>query len=289
MSQLHRQSDHVLWLHVLTPLWLEGGQTGSAHAGILIKEEPDLPDAAEQALEVEVAVQGVLGVNPHAPCRQSATDILNFRDFDILAPGCLVVGRLDIAVQILSGRLPARRAAGLQCGIVIPLEPAPGEAAEWGLGLVVASSDSPLLDFFGIQRRVIVEVHLEDVAGGTDGVENDIAAIFVAVLVHHVVLTVGGQVEPRQHHAGQHVRLPVASEGEALAVEELDLAVEPFGADVGDLADASQWRLVHQQGEDQPVLVRLLVTGVDLPTEKVLRQDLQRYRREPDWVRPKDW
>ena len=107
LSQLHRQSDHVLWLHVLTPLWLEGGQTGSAHAGILIKEEPDLPDAAEQALEVEVAVQGVLGVNPHAPCRQSAADILNFRDFDILAPGCLVVGRLDIAVQILSGRLPA--------------------------------------------------------------------------------------------------------------------------------------------------------------------------------------
>jgi len=48
---------------------------------------------------------------------------------------------------------------------------------------------------------------------------------------------------------------------QSLAIEEVDLAVERLGVDVGHLADAPHGRFVHQEGEDSPVLGRGLVTG----------------------------
>ena len=60
------------------------------------------------------------------------------------------------------------------------------------------------------------------------------------------------------------MRQPLLSrrnERAALLVQEVDLAVQGLGVNVRHLANAPEWRLVHQQREDDFVLVRLFVSG----------------------------
>lgn len=51
----------------------------------------------------------------------------------------------------------------------------------------------------------------------------------------------------------------VGSSKDSISSKEIDLRVQTPGGDVGDLADAPEWRLVHQGLEDQRVLVRLFL------------------------------
>lgn len=54
--------------------------------------------------------------------------------------------------------------------------------------------------------------------------------------------------------------LPLRHEALTLGRQEFDFPVQRFGVDGGDLADPAEGRLVHQEGEDGPVLVRLPLT-----------------------------
>lgn len=53
---------------------------------------------------------------------------------------------------------------------------------------------------------------------------------------------------------------PLRHEGLALGCQEVDLPVERLRVDVGHLADPTEGCLVHQEGKDGPVFVRLLLT-----------------------------
>ncbi len=112
--------------------------------------------------------------------------------------------------------------------------------------------------------RIEVQVHPEDIAGdviGTaDGGELDVALVLAPRPIDHVVLSVDSDVEPRDREPAEQTPLPVAREGQALAVQEVDFRVEGPRGDVSDLAQPPEGALVHEQPEDQPVLVRLLLS-----------------------------
>jgi hypothetical protein len=148
------------------------------------------------------------------------------------------------------------------------------------LRVVVAGLPRIFLNDFCVHGAVEVQVHPENIAGlvvsRTDGVQDDISAVFLVVPVHDIVLPVAAQIKRANRHAVEKASLPVSDEIQALAIEEVGLAVKRLGVDVGHLADAPHGRFVHQEGEDGPVLVRGLVTGGGFADSEGLLQALQR-------------
>jgi hypothetical protein len=116
----------------------------------------------------------------------------------------------------------------------------------------------------GLHVRVEVQVHFEHISGGVvgaaDGCELDVALVFALGPIHDVVLPVDTELETRNRETLKHAPLPVAGEGQALAMKEVELRVQRPVGDIRDFAQAPEWGLVHQELENQPVLVRLLLS-----------------------------
>ena len=62
-------------------------------------------------------------------------------------------------------------------------------------------------------------------------------------------------IKRRQVRPGQKLGLSTCGEGQALAVDEVNLVVKRAHADAGQLADAVEGHLVHKRLEDVFVLV----------------------------------
>lgn len=120
-----------------------------------------------------------------------------------------------------------------------------------------------MLDDLGLHLRVEVQVHSEHISGGivgaADGGELDVALVFALRPIHDVVLSVDTEIETRDREALQQAPLPMAGESQALAIKKVELRVQRPVGDIGDFAQAAERGLVHQELEDQPVLVRLLL------------------------------
>ena len=74
-------------------------------------------------------------------------------------------------------------------------------------------------------------------------------------------MPVDADVEARDRKALEQASLPVADEGQALVMKEVEFGVQCSGGDVRDFADAPERGLVHQEPEDQSVLMRLLLSN----------------------------
>ena len=96
----------------------------------------------------------------------------------------------------------------------------------------------------GVAGRVIIEMHGEHlprgIVGGAYGAQHDIAAVGRPTPVDEVVLPAGRQMQPANVHRGEPPPLPRSDEREALAMEEVELAVERAGAKVRHRADAPE-------------------------------------------------
>ena len=107
-------------------------------------------------------------------------------------------------------------------------------------------------------------MHSEHISGGIVGTaygcELDIALVFALGPIHDIVLSVNTEIETRDREALKQAPLPIAGEGQALAMQEVELRVQRPVGDIGDFAQAAERGLVHQELEDQPVLVRLLLS-----------------------------
>ena len=123
---------------------------------------------------------------------------------------------------------------------------------------VILGIKGRLLHLVGHEVRIEVQVQPKAVArfvvDRRDCGDDGIAAILALGPVDGVVLPVHAQIQAADGHAGEF-GLACGEELLALAVDEIDLAVEGLGADFSDLADATQRHFVYQQGEDQFVLV----------------------------------
>lgn len=132
-------------------------------------------------------------------------------------------------------------------------------AKRWEYGVVLGVVGG-LLHLVGHEVRVGVQVQAKAVAGfivdRRDGGDDGIAAILALGPIYGVVLPVHAQIQAADGHGGE-LGLACPEELLALAMNEVDLAVEGIGADLGYLADAAKRHLVHQQLEDQLVLVAL--------------------------------
>ena len=184
------------------------------------------------------------------------------------AVSCLHVGtglRLGVGlghtVPKRCGCLPG--VAPFHGGHVVLFKPDAGMLAKRREHGVVLGFIRGLLHLLGHQLRIEVQVQAEAIAcfvvDGRDGGDDGVASVLALGPVDGVVLPVHAKIQPLDRHAGQFgfSRRQILL---ALPVYEINFAVEGVGADLGHFADATQWHLVHQQLEDQLVLVALALT-----------------------------
>ena len=147
--------------------------------------------------------------------------------------------------------------------LVVSVEPEARMPTE-GIGpVVIPPSDRFPFHFVGIQRGIEVEVHSEDVSGGVirapHGGELHVSLVFALGPIDDVDLAVHADVKPADCQALQQALFAFSNEGEALLVKEMEFAIESAGGDPRDLAHPAKGFLVHQQLEDESVLMGLLL------------------------------
>jgi hypothetical protein len=121
-----------------------------------------------------------------------------------------------------------------------------------------------VLDDIGLCVRIEVQVHAEHISGSVvstaNGCEPDVALILAPGPIHDIVLPVNADIQTRDREVLEQALLTVADEGQTLAMKKVEFGVQRPRGDVRDFTDAPERGLVHQKLEDQPVLVRLLLS-----------------------------
>ena len=120
-----------------------------------------------------------------------------------------------------------------------------------------------MLDNIGLYARVKVQVHAEHISSviisAADGCKLDVALILALGPVDDILLAVNADIQTRDREVFQQTLLPMADEGQTLTVKKVEFWVKSPGGDVRNFTDAPKRDLVHQQLEDQPILVRLFL------------------------------
>ena len=236
----------------------EAAEAGGPHARVLVQEEADFFGVADELLQMdEMSIERVFRMDLGPFFGELLLVRRDVGGLDIQPRLGLQVGVLDLAFEAAG-----RPLGGLLDGgdLVVDRKPDAGVLAE-GRGLeAVAQGPGLPLRRLGVDVRVEVQVHAEAVAGRVVGAghgrESHVAAVGPLGPVGDEVLTVDAQPEPLDRGL-RELGFAAGGEGEALGVDEVDLAVEGLGADLGDLADAADRNPIDQELEDQLVLVAL--------------------------------
>src|SRR3546814_12770021 len=143
-----------------------------------------------------------------------------------------------------------------------------------------------LVFFFFFKQKTAYELRISDwssdvcssdlagaVLGADDSGELDVAIILPVRPIHLIVLPVRRDEEASERKVLK-IPLAVSRKGQALAVDEVDLAVDRLRREIGDTSDGPHGVIVNQEVAEERIYVRLLLPNgrLSVPDTRETRQ-----------------